>query len=117
MDSFLVLSSTTFIYGVGASDITIQNNTESPLKAISVGKQAPQTESTSFGQILTDSLDQVSRLQHESSKSIQNLVTGKHTDIHQTMIAAEKSSVAFELLMQVRNKTIAAYDKIMRTPI
>ena len=34
--------------------------------------------------------------------------------IHQTMIAAEKFSVAFELLMQVRNKAIDAYEKIMR---
>jgi flagellar hook-basal body complex protein FliE len=45
------------------------------------------------------------------------LVTGKHTNIHQTMIAAEKSSVAFEFMMQIRNKTIAAYDKIMNMPI
>ena len=99
------------------SDITIQNNTESPLKATSFGKQAPQTESTSFGQMLTDTLDQVSRLQHESNENIQNLVTGKQTNIHQTMIAAEKSSVAFELMMQIRNKTIEAYEKIMRMPV
>ena len=58
------------------NDITIQNNTESPPGVTSANKQAPQTESTSFGQMLTDSLDQVSRLQHESNESIQNLVTG-----------------------------------------
>ena len=98
-------------------EITIQNNTESLLKATLAGKQAPKTESTSFGQMLTNSLDQVSRLQHESSESTINLVTGKHTNIHQTMITAEKSSAAFELLMQIRNKTIAAYEKIMRMPV
>ncbi|MBW1693691.1 MAG: flagellar hook-basal body complex protein FliE [Deltaproteobacteria bacterium] len=99
------------------NDISIQNNTESPPGVNSTNKRAPQTESTSFGKILTDSLDQVSRLQHESNENIQDLVSGKHTNIHQTMIAAEKSSVAFELLMQIRNKTIAAYDKIMRMPV
>ena len=99
------------------NDITINNNTESPSGVTSAKKQAPQPESTSFSKILTDSLDQVSRLQHESNESIQDLVTGKHTNIHQTMIAAEKSSVTFELMMQIRNKTIAAYDKIMRMPI
>lgn len=99
------------------NDITIQNNTESPPGVISANKQAPQTESGSFGQMLTDSIDQVSRLQQESNESIKNLVTGKQTDIHQTMIAAEKSSVAFEFMMQIRNKTIAAYDKIMNMPI
>ena len=50
------------------NDITIQNNTESPPGVTSANKQAPQTESTSFGQMLKDSLDQVDRLQHESKK-------------------------------------------------
>jgi flagellar hook-basal body complex protein FliE len=99
------------------SDITVQKSTESTLKSASTDQQATRTESTTFGQMLTDSLDQVSRLQNESNKNIQGLVTGKHSNIHQTMIAGEKSSVAFELLMQVRNKAIEAYDKIMRTPI
>jgi flagellar hook-basal body complex protein FliE len=98
------------------NDFTIQNSTESPQRITSDDKGAPQTESTSFGQMLKDSFDEVSRLQQESSESIQNLVTGKQTDIHQTMIAMEKSSVAFNLLMQIRNKTIEAYEKIMRMP-
>jgi flagellar hook-basal body complex protein FliE len=50
-------------------------------------------------------------------ENIQNLVTGKHTNIHQTMIAAEKSSVAFEFMMKIRNKSSAGYDKIMNMPI
>ncbi|MGD8891143.1 MAG: flagellar hook-basal body complex protein FliE [Desulfobacterales bacterium] len=99
------------------NDITIQSNSEAVLTDRQSGKKVQQTESTSFGKILTDSLDQVSRLQHESGESIQGLVTGKHSNIHQTMIAAEKSSVAFEFLMQVRNKAIDAYEKIMRMPI
>jgi len=99
------------------NEITIHNNTESSPGVTTVKKQAPQTDSTSFGKMLTDSLDQVSRLQHESSESIQGLVTGKHSNIHQTMIAAEKSSVTFELLMQIRNKTVEAYEKIMRMPV
>ena len=96
------------------NDITIQNNTESQLETTSPDKQTPQTEPASFGKILTNYLDQVSQLQQESNESIQGLVSGKHANIHQTMIATEKSSVAFELLMQVRNKAIDAYEKIMR---
>jgi flagellar hook-basal body complex protein FliE len=42
------------------------------------------------------------------------LAAGKQKDIHQTMIALEKADVAFQLLMQVRNKIIAAYETIMR---
>jgi flagellar hook-basal body complex protein FliE len=99
------------------NDFTIQNSTELPQKITFDDKREPQTESASFGQMLKDSIGQVSRMQQESSESIQNLVTGKHTNIHQTMIAMEKSSVAFELLMQIRNKTIEAYEKILRMPV
>lgn len=67
--------------------------------------------------MLKNSIEQVSQLQQKSNESINDLVTGKHANIHQTMIATEKSSVAFELLMQSRNKVVDAYKEVMRTPI
>lgn len=76
-----------------------------------------QTPSSSFGKALQKSLDQVNRLQLEADANINDLATGRQTDIHQTMIAMEKASVSFELMMQIRNKVIAAYDKIMRTQV
>jgi flagellar hook-basal body complex protein FliE len=33
------------------------------------------------------------------------------------MIAVEKAGVSFELLMQIRNKLISAYDQIMRMQV
>jgi flagellar hook-basal body complex protein FliE len=67
--------------------------------------------------MLTDSIQQVNRFQVEADSSINDLSTGKQPDIHRTMIAMEKASISFELLMQIRNKVISAYDKIMRMPI
>jgi len=99
------------------NDITIQNNILSPQGASATAKPTPQSTSVSFDQMLTGSLDRVNQLQKEADANVNNLATGKHTDIHQTMIAVEKASVSFELLMQIRNKLIAAYDKIMRMPI
>jgi flagellar hook-basal body complex protein FliE len=32
------------------------------------------------------------------------------------MIALEKADIAFQLLMQVRNKIISAYETVMRMP-
>ena len=49
--------------------------------------------------------------------TLNDLATGKQPDIHRTMIAMEKASISFEMLMQIRNKVISAYDKIMRMPI
>jgi len=76
-----------------------------------------EAQSSSFGQALQQSLEKVNRLQLEADANINDLATGKQTDIHQTMISAEKASVSFELMMQIRNKVISAYDSIMRTQV
>lgn len=76
-----------------------------------------ESNSAGFGKALQQSLDRVNRLQLDADQAIRDLATGRQTDIHQTMIAVEKASVSFELLMQIRNKVIAAYDKLMRTQV
>jgi len=98
-------------------DIKIQNPIQSMIRPDFIGDPAQQSQSSSFGQVLQQSIDQVNRLQLEADAKINDLVTGKQTDIHQTMIAVEKASVSFELLMQIRNKVIAAYDKLMSTQV
>jgi flagellar hook-basal body complex protein FliE len=100
------------------NDITIPNNTLSPQGGASqIAQQTPQSGSVSFGQMLEGSMERVNQLQKEADANINNLANGQQTDIHQTMIAVEKASVSFELLMQIRNKVIAAYDQIMRMPV
>mgnify|MGYP001032561364 CR=1 FL=1 len=68
----------------------------------------------SFSQFVKDAVSEVERLRKESDKAAFDLVTGKSQDIHNTMIAAEKAGVAFELMAQVRNKVISAYEEVMR---
>jgi flagellar hook-basal body complex protein FliE len=62
-------------------------------------------------------MNQVNKLQVLADEKIEELAAGKQTDIHQTMIAVEKAGVSFELLMQIRNKLISAYDQIMRMQV
>ena len=99
------------------NDITIQNPVLPPVGTAISRKPEPPSNSVSFGNMLTDSINQVNRLQVEADSSINDLAAGKQPDIHRTMIAMEKASISFELLMQIRNKVISAYDKIMRMPI
>jgi len=98
-------------------DIKIQDPIQSLVRPNFSVNPVPQAQSSSFGKALQQSLEQVNRLQQEADANINDLATGKQTDIHQTMIAVEKASVSFELMMQIRNKVISAYDKIMRTQV
>ncbi|MGD9135714.1 MAG: flagellar hook-basal body complex protein FliE [Desulfobacterales bacterium] len=99
------------------SDYTIQNTVQ-PVTGNVLSKNLVEKPNLgSFGEILIESIGQVNRLQTEANSNINDLATGKQPDIHRTMIAMEKASVSFELLMQIRNKVISAYDRIMRMPI
>lgn len=68
-----------------------------------------------FAKMLGDSLKEVNTMQLEAHKSIQMLATGNHENIHETMIAVEKAKVSFQLMMQIRNKIIDAYQEIQKT--
>ena len=96
------------------NEVTFQKGF-SPLLDPQAGKRAQEAaQPASFGSMLASSLNEVNQLHSAADDAVQNLAAGKQKDIHQTMIAMEKADVAFQLLMQVRNKIISAYETIMR---
>ncbi len=72
---------------------------------------------TSFGETLNQTMRDVNALQSEAGKAVQRMVSGEATDIHEVMIAVERAKTSFELLMEIRNKTIDAYREIMRMQV
>ncbi|MGD8662316.1 MAG: flagellar hook-basal body complex protein FliE, partial [Desulfobacterales bacterium] len=85
------------------NDITIQKIEQPQTEPAHSGTLTRLSNPGSFGKMLTDSIDQVNRLQVTADSSINDLAMGKQTDIHRTMVAMEKASISFELLMQIRN--------------
>lgn len=72
---------------------------------------------TDFASTLKDAIKSVDVLQKDSDVKMQELATGKNTNIHETMIATEKADIALRLMVQVRNKIIEAYQEIMRMQV
>jgi flagellar hook-basal body complex protein FliE len=71
----------------------------------------------SFGETLRDAITTVNNAQKESDMAVQKLMTGESQDLHATLIAVQKADLSFQMMMQVRNKIIQAYQEIMRTQI
>jgi flagellar hook-basal body complex protein FliE len=63
---------------------------------------------------LHQAIDKVGELHNDSEKQIGDLVQGNRQDIHNVMIAVEKADVAFQLMMQVRNKIVNAYQEVSK---
>lgn len=68
----------------------------------------------SFGQWLNRSINAVNSMQQEADSAARQLVSGESKDIHGTMIAMQKADIALNLMLEVRNKIISAYDEIKR---
>jgi flagellar hook-basal body complex protein FliE len=70
-----------------------------------------------FGEILKDAISTVNELQKNSDQEVQKLMAGESQDLHTTVIAMQKADLSFQMMMQVRNKIVQAYQEIMRTQI
>ena len=80
-------------------------------RPIANGEQSSDGQSN-FWDTLKDSLEHVQQLQNEADQSVLNLVTGQGEDIHAAMSAVEKADLSFQLVMQVRNKIVQAYQQV-----
>lgn len=66
----------------------------------------------SFGSILSNAVNKVNALHTDAASQVSNLVQGGGGDLNNVMIAVEKADVSFQLMMQVRNKIVSAYQDI-----
>jgi flagellar hook-basal body complex protein FliE len=71
----------------------------------------------SFSATLKNAINDVNTDQLNADQSIKDFVTGKETNLHNTLISLEKAEISFKLMMQVRGKLMEAYQQIMRTTV
>jgi flagellar hook-basal body complex protein FliE len=92
----------------------IQNNLG--LNKIGGGSAAPSgggpISGPSFSDVLKSSIGEVTKLQQDASKAVEDLATGKTDDVTGVMTAMEKSDLAFKTLLAIRAKLMDAYEEI-----
>ena len=71
----------------------------------------------SFANYLGEMVSKVNDAQVGADQAIQKLQTGETKNLHEVMIAMEKSAISTQFAMQVRNKVVEAYQEIMRMPV
>jgi flagellar hook-basal body complex protein FliE len=76
-----------------------------------------EKDGSSFGDMLKDAISTVNELQKQSDQEIQKVMTGESQDLHTTVIAMQKADLSFQMMMQVRNKIVQAYQEIMRSQV
>jgi flagellar hook-basal body complex protein FliE len=78
---------------------------------------APAAAGPSFGQLVSEGLAEVNAQLLTSQADLQQLAVGNVQNLHQIMIRLEESRLSFELMMQVRNRVLEAYQDLMKMQV
>jgi len=90
--------------------------TNNLLKAYQKTQGDPVKES-GFGDLLKQAVDKTDSMQKTADTMVDRAILGQEKDLHRVMMAQEESSITFELLMEVRNRLMDAYQQIMRMQV
>lgn len=78
------------------------------------GVQHQAKDVPSFKDTLKGFMKDVNDMQIKADESIQKMAAGEINDVHQVMNAVEEANLAFNMMMEIRNKVMDAYDELMR---
>ncbi len=100
------------------TDPTINGSGLTPLRPVqgpAATSPAAKTQAPAgkdFSSYLLESLEKVNQLQQEADAGVQKLVTGETDNVAEVFSATRKAGVAFDLLMEIRNKLLDAYTEL-----
>ena len=90
------------------------------INGISVPQVNPETstgpaktaDGRDFKSLLSESINKVNQLQADADRARIDLATGQTDNVAEVFTAVKKAELAFQTLMQIRNKLRDAYDEI-----
>ena len=75
---------------------------------------AGRSQQSGFREVLDSAMDDIQALESQAETKVSGVINGNGSDVHSAMIAVEKADLSFQLMMQVRNKIVSAYQEISR---
>jgi flagellar hook-basal body complex protein FliE len=93
--------------GIGAGD---------PSRLYGAAGQASAPRA-SFADTLRSALQEVNSLQTRRDEVAGGLVAGTVQEPHDVMVATEEAQLAFELMLEVRNRLLESYQEVMRMQV
>jgi flagellar hook-basal body complex protein FliE len=89
---------------------------DSPFSFQATAALAPQRNDGVF-QSLVDAVGNINEQMRTNDKAVQAMALGETGNLHEVMMNLEKTRLTFELALQVRNKTLEAYQELMRMQV
>jgi flagellar hook-basal body complex protein FliE len=78
---------------------------------------APTEGGGGFGELLTNSLDSLEKVQGEASHAATALADGSASDVNSVVMAVERARLSMQLASQIRTKAVESLQEIFHTQI
>ena len=85
-----------------------------PAEIESAAAGFPSASAGGFADTLRGAMGEMGQLQTQAETKVAGVLEGSGGDVHTALIAVEKADLSFQLMMQVRNKIVSAYQEISR---
>ncbi|MBC5630944.1 flagellar hook-basal body complex protein FliE [Clostridium sp. NSJ-6] len=69
-------------------------------------------EKKSFSDVISNAINNVNEKQINADNSIESLIKGDDITMHEVMLSMQESQLSMQLLIEVRNKMVEAYQEI-----
>ena len=93
------------IQGIGAT---------TPVQPLAPTSAKPEVQAQDFTQLLQSAMSRVEASGREATQGVEQFLNGETQDLHSVALSAQKASLEFEMMLQVRNKIVQAYQEVMR---
>ena len=70
-----------------------------------------------FQDVLTHAISSVEAFSQQSAASTQRFLSGEGEELHDTVMAAQRAELSFDLFLQMRNKVVSAYQEVMKMQV
>ena len=92
-----------------------------PLHDVELKPRALETKpvrpETSFADLLSRAVGSVDGAMKESDQQIQDFIAGKTENVHDVMISMQRAQLSFQMMVEIRNKAVEAYQELSRMQI
>lgn len=81
------------------------------------GLSAGRSNAVDFRKVLETTIDRVEQSRADAEQKVRTLMTDDSQELHSVALATQRAELEFELLLQIRNKVVSAYQEVMRMQV
>ena len=98
------------------SSLTSGASNENAVGVVPIDKTTPTERVTApgFAQMFENFIKGVDQKKKISKRETQDLILGRSDNIHEAVVKSQEAGVAFNLMIEVRNKLVESYKELMR---